>query len=183
MKFRWLIGLIVFHALMTPANANSAKQGDEAYEAGDFATAFEKFMQAADTGNRDAMFNIGNMYFNGQGVSKSVPTALEWWKKAADAGQTRALVNLGAIYVRGLGIKKNPSLGVSYLQKAAKLGNTNAMYSLGNMHIKGDGVPKSQSKGIEYIERAANLGNKKALAWIERLKENLNKAANQKNGG
>ena len=59
--------------------------------AADFRTAKE----LAERGNSDAQTNIGNMYFNGLGVSKNYPIARSWFRKAAAQNNAYAQYNLG----------------------------------------------------------------------------------------
>lgn len=46
--------------------------------------------QAAEQGNADAMFELGNAYSAGEGVDFSLPQAKYWWEKAANAGHQDA---------------------------------------------------------------------------------------------
>lgn len=48
--------------------------------------AFKLFRMAAETGNAQALFIIGECYYNGWYVDKDKKEAAEWYKRAADAG-------------------------------------------------------------------------------------------------
>jgi len=52
--------------------------------------AAEKLRAAAEQGNADAQFNLGNSYFTGQGVTRDYAKAAEWFGKAAEQGHTEA---------------------------------------------------------------------------------------------
>ena len=45
-----------------------------------------------------AQFNLGFMYYQGQGVSQSHKGAAVWHRKAADQGKANAQYNLGLVY-------------------------------------------------------------------------------------
>jgi len=52
--------------------------GLEAYEKGDYQTAFKEFKALAGQGDADAQFCLGVMYVNGQGVPKDYIQAHMW---------------------------------------------------------------------------------------------------------
>jgi hypothetical protein len=74
----------------TPSAAESLAQAQRYLDAKDFAKALPILQKAADAGNPVAMFALGLLYENGQGVNKDYGKAREWYQKAADAGDTRA---------------------------------------------------------------------------------------------
>jgi TPR repeat protein len=44
------------------------------------------------------MRNLGNLYYDGQGVAQDYGQARLWFEKAAVAGNATAMTNLGALY-------------------------------------------------------------------------------------
>ena len=54
----------------------------DAYNKGDFKTAFNEIKPLAEQGNADAQYNLGVMYANGEGVLKDLSKAKYWIKKA-----------------------------------------------------------------------------------------------------
>jgi len=52
--------------------------------------AFELFQQAAEAGDVDAQYCLGQAYENGQGVAQSDQLAEEWYAKGAAAGDSDA---------------------------------------------------------------------------------------------
>jgi uncharacterized protein len=64
----------------------------------DYIKAVEWYTKAAEQGNADAQNNLGNRYYNGEGVEKNYEKAVEWFTKAAEAGNTKALRNLRNYY-------------------------------------------------------------------------------------
>ena len=53
----------------------------------------------------EKQFNIGQAYFDGDGVIQSYPLAVEWWLKAANQGCAAAQHELGNAYSDGLGVE------------------------------------------------------------------------------
>ena len=63
------------------------------------------FRRAADSGCATAQFNVGGLYFDGNGVEKDLRAATIWYKKAAEQRNELALVQLGWINQKGLGVE------------------------------------------------------------------------------
>jgi TPR repeat protein len=59
--------------------------------------AFGFYLKAAEQGDADAQFRLGEMYRNGQGVEKDLKSASEWLRKAASQGNENARRNLAEI--------------------------------------------------------------------------------------
>ncbi|MCC8153802.1 MAG: hypothetical protein LIP01_06030 [Tannerellaceae bacterium] len=51
----------------------------------------ELMCQAAEKGNRDAQYEVGNYYLVGKGVDVNEDMAMEWFEKAADNGHKKVL--------------------------------------------------------------------------------------------
>jgi TPR repeat protein len=63
---------ILFVSLSLPALADLAT-GLQAMKNGDYATALNEFLPLAKSGNSSAQFNLGIMYYQGQGVPQDYP--------------------------------------------------------------------------------------------------------------
>ena len=55
--------------------------------------AVEIWKRLAQSGRKEAQFNLGLAYYNGRGIKKDLGQAINWWKKAADQGDETALEN------------------------------------------------------------------------------------------
>ena len=60
----------------------------------------------AEQGHLDAMYNLGVMYYKGQGVSMDYKEAIKWYRKSAVKGHARALYNLGLMSIQGHGVSQ-----------------------------------------------------------------------------
>lgn len=63
--------------------------------------AFEWFMRAAEKGDAEAQYRIGDMYFFGNGKQKNLGKAAEWSLKALENGFGDALLTLAWMYEDG----------------------------------------------------------------------------------
>jgi TPR repeat protein len=72
----------------------------------------------ADSGDKDAQFNLGIMFENGQGVVLDYDIAVYYYTLAANAGHIGAMFKMADIYRYGrLGVKKNEDLPKEYDDK------------------------------------------------------------------
>ncbi len=60
--------------------------GMDAYENGDYATAFEKWRPLAEQGDADAQYGLGVMYAEGLGVPQDFVQAHMWFNLAGAGG-------------------------------------------------------------------------------------------------
>jgi TPR repeat protein len=71
--------------------------GLDAYDRGDYATALREWTPLAEQGLASAQFNLGRMYYNGEGVPQDSKTAVKWFRRAAEQGHAGAQSRLGFI--------------------------------------------------------------------------------------
>jgi hypothetical protein len=77
---------------------NELDEGVNAYDAGEYAKAYEiLYPLAAYKRNAEAQFHLGMIYFYGEGVNKDLDQAMEWWKKAMRSGHVDAAYRLSEI--------------------------------------------------------------------------------------
>lgn len=53
--------------------------------------AYDCFLKAAEQGDKDAQYNVGVLYYYGEGIEKNIQMAHEWFLKAAEQGCSYAL--------------------------------------------------------------------------------------------
>ena len=58
-----------------------------------------KYKKAADQGDAEAQYNLGDAYRLGAGVPEDYEQAVYWYRKAADQGDAEAQFILGVMYV------------------------------------------------------------------------------------
>jgi TPR repeat protein len=73
----------------------------------DFEQAFRWTTAAAEQGHVAAQFNLGSLYFEGQGVRRNRKAALDWYRQAGDGGHPLAQYNVAEMYYLGNGVRKD----------------------------------------------------------------------------
>lgn len=62
----------------------------------------------AEQGDVTAQFNLGRIYYKGQGIKRNYPEALKWFKKAAQQAHGMSQYHLGLMYDKGhIGVPRN----------------------------------------------------------------------------
>ena len=93
------------------------------YEYGDYKTAIEEFKKGAELDDADAQYNLGSMYFKGQGTAQDYKAAIHWYTKSAEQGHASAQYNLGYMYFEGQGYTKDYTRAYMWWEIAALQGD------------------------------------------------------------
>jgi len=131
---------------------------------GDFEAAFHEFSVAAEEGLDLAQYNLGILYFIGQGVDQDYALAFKWTEAAALQGHIAAQFNLGNLYYEGQGVKRDRDKTVEWFEKAAKGGHPDAAMALAMMYVEGDHVRKNPVLAHAWASMAAANENADAAA-------------------
>ena len=94
MKKKFLLSVL----LVSNIFAGSYDNGIEFYKKGQYKKALESFKIASNNDDNRAMFAIGIMYSNGDGVRWDNMVAFDWYKKAGIAGNENAFLKLGNLF-------------------------------------------------------------------------------------
>ncbi|MFC3581055.1 SPOR domain-containing protein [Sphingomonas hylomeconis] len=148
-----LASMAALAAVTAPALAD-VKQGVDAWSRGDYRKAVEQWRPAANAGDAQAQFNLGQAYKLGRGVPVDMALAEQWYRKAALQGLPQAETNYGlALFDQG---KRGEAL--PWLEKSTARGEPRAQLVLGTMLFNGDGVPKDWRRAYALLVRASAAG-------------------------
>ena len=95
--------MVLLAVVSNVAWAGDLEDGIAAYQNKDYAIALKLFRSVAATKNASAQFNLGRMYYFGEGVSQDFRKAVEWFRMAAKQGDAKAQYLLGMLYYSGDG--------------------------------------------------------------------------------
>ena len=79
----------------------------------------------ADQGDPIAEYNLGFMYYRGQGVDQNYKETVKWYRKAAEQGFAIAQNNLGSMYYDGTGVSRDYKEAEKWFRKSADQGQPN----------------------------------------------------------
>ncbi len=96
-----IAALLLTVSVASPARADAAS-GRRAYDKGDYTRAMMEWQDAADHGDTDAEYGLGNLYEFGAGdLEQDYSRAAYWYRKAAGQGNIEAEYRLALIYAAG----------------------------------------------------------------------------------
>ncbi len=136
------------------------QEAHNAYNAGDFKTAYRLYSKLAEQGNADAQTSLAYMHQKEQGCQKDDPKTLELYIKAAEAKQPYALFNLGILYENGIGGVQHDQFKAHELHMEAATRNVPpAMYEVALMLERGLGCMQNFSEAAFWYEEGAKRGH------------------------
>lgn len=167
----------------TPEIKKDYKEAEELYAKACAASGAKRVMllqKAAEAGSLEAMYDLADCYWDGEGVDKNIPLSIKWVTKAADAGYTKAQTMLGAAYFEGgEGIDQNYALSEKYLLSASEKENTDAQAFLAYLYI----AMEDYSKAMVWARKAAQMEHPQACLALGRIyDEGLGVEANHLEG-
>lgn len=117
-----------------------------------------KLIEAADSGDVEAQFNLAMSYSFGDGVEQNFVKAHNFFLKSANQGDVRAQYYLGVMYSNGHGIPKDLEQAYFWFSKSAFHGDADAQCELGMMYLQGLGVGKNEKEAFRNFLKAAEQG-------------------------
>ena len=113
----------------------------------------------AKGGEVEALVEVGNAYFKGNGVKRDLEKAAKWYYEAIQRGNEEVKENFYSFYSK-------------QLEKYAKSGDAQAQYEVGCAYQKGDGVDRNIKTAAEWYMMAADQGHEQSF---EKLSSTYNK--------
>ncbi|KAJ2763714.1 hypothetical protein IWQ57_005469, partial [Coemansia nantahalensis] len=122
----------------------------------DYTAAEHWYGRAAELGNCEGYFMLGNMRMRGD-ASAGVPdyeSAFHMYEWAAAAGHVESQYNVGACYMEGRGVERSPSLAAEYWRMAAVQQFPMALLRLGKLLLEDKGDPRSLRQAQDLLHTA-----------------------------
>ena len=143
-----------------------------------------KLREAAEQGNVEAQYNLGQMYAhgnleleNGGWVSQDNTESIRWYVRAAEQGDAEAQYNLGRMYKYGDGAPQDLLEAILWFRQAAERGHAGAQYELGLVYANG---PEKQvfsvgsSRGLRTVTGAViHRDYEEAVYWYRLAAEQV----------
>lgn len=141
-------------------NGDAQLELGEFYKSIDHADwAFVWYEASAKAGNIDAIYWVGNFYYDGTVVEENWEETFNCYKEAALKGHADAMNNYADMYFRGEYVEKNDKKAFELFSIAAERGVAESMYTLGYMYENGVGVEKDLAKSNYWFTQSALAGD------------------------
>ncbi len=118
------------------------------------------YRKAAEFGDSEASFKIGDAYFTGKGVPRDVYEALKWFEAVAEKSGAAAFA-VSAYYREGWVGSKDEIMEVKWLRKSMNLKWTEAYQVFGNYYLGGYDsalIHKNFDAGVYILKKGASIG-------------------------
>lgn len=137
------------------AFAGPLEDAGAAYKRGDYATAMRLVRPLAEQGNTAAEYNLGTMYYNGEGTRRDYAESLKWYRMAAGHGDVESARRVGFMYANGQGVPRDEAEALKWYRLAADRGDAEAQNNLGVIYSDGKGVPPNLVEATKWFKVAA----------------------------
>jgi len=127
--------------------------------------------------DKEAQFNLGRMYRQGENVTQDLEKAIYWYQQSANQGYTQAWIHLGQIYHDEKSVQ-NLGLAFQYFQKAAEQDDTWSQNQVGLMYLEGKGILQNFEEAYKWFSKAAQAGNIDAIVNKNIAQKKLEEATN-----
>ena len=105
----------------------------------DVRRAVELWTEAAELGSKEAHYQLGHVYYHGDGIEEDKPRGIHHWQQAAMKGDVKSRHNLGGLEHKN----GNYELAVHHLMISAKMGNEDSLNGI-KFFFKGGLATKAQ---------------------------------------
>lgn len=112
-------------------------------------------LNAANTGDVEAMVEVGDFYRSRNRDSADANLAYEFYAKAASNDSADAFMRMGWVFENGYGVPADIHVAVDWYEKASALGHHSAQFNLGLIYEFQRTSKNELWKAIELYEKAA----------------------------
>jgi len=119
----------------------------------------DDYRQLAESGDVEAMYNLGVIYSRGMGVEQSFVESLKWHRLAAEKGLVIAMRSVAIRYEKGEGTQKSYIVASEWYKRAALLGDFASMNNLASMYSKGQGVEQDLAMAYAWVTLAVEVSS------------------------
>lgn len=165
--------------------ADALRQGLEADRAGDVKSSLAALEYAADGGRSLALWKLGKMYADGEGVPHDDLKAYQYFSRIVEnydeddpnrremSVVASAFVAVGVYMLNGIAktsVEADPERAMRLFQFAAtNFGSAHAQYNLARMFLDGQGVEKDIRQAARWLSLAAEKNHYQAQAVLGQL--------------
>jgi TPR repeat protein len=168
-----LVLAILFGFTSLGVLADDLDEGIAAYQQQDYQAAFTAWNRAAQQGDADAEYNLGQLYRLGQGVQTSYLTAQSHYIKAAEKNHPLAELQLGTMFYSGKLGPDHEQDAFYWLEQAAENNNAQAQWMVGIMSYNGQGTSQNTISAYSWLTLASEQQHTQAMLDQAKLKKGL----------
>ncbi len=115
-------------------------------------------------GDTNACFDLGGMYYLGNGIAQNLPLAADFTQRACNGNHSIACNNLGIMYEKGQGVTADPKKAFDLYERSCTNNAPSACYNQGSLLTTHPGLSTKPSR--DYFQKACDLRLTKACAKL-----------------
>lgn len=115
----------------------------------------EILQRLSDSGNSEAQYVLGLMYFEGELLDQNYAKAFNLHRLVAEKGSMYAQYSIGIMLENGWGCAQDPYRAFYWHMRAARQGYCTAQYRVGCHFYYGISIEKDREQAKEWFERSA----------------------------
>ncbi len=116
---------------------------------------FNQFKSYAYKNNFLAQYQLGAMYYYGEGVEQDFEESFKWIHKSAMQNHPPAQYLIGKMYYYGEGVERDVEESFKWVHKSAMQDYYLAQYFMGNMYYYGKGVEQDVEESFKWFHKSA----------------------------
>lgn len=120
----------------------------------------------AKAGDAGAQYQLGRMYYIGDGVRLDYTQAEFWFRKGAEQGDPNSQFMLGGLYHFGQSVPQDDGKAFNWIVKAAQQGHIDAEFYIATCFNAGWGVPRDDAKEVIWLRKAAEQGDARSQFYL-----------------
>lgn len=132
-------------------------QGELNNSEADYQKAKVIFEKAAELGSKDALYNLGELYYYGNGVEQDYQKSLEYYSNPSLSDYPEALFSLAVQYDLGEGVDQSYAKSLELYKKAALLGHGPSIFNVGYMYEHGEYVKQDLREALNWYKKACDV--------------------------
>lgn len=148
------LGLVLYATSQFQHAANDATPPDSAM--------VTSLQSSAEKGDASSQYNLGVLYYSGNGVPQDYAKAAQYFRKSAQQGNPHSAYSLGNLYINGQGVPQDYATAIYWYRQGAERGDSDSQLALGLNYIEGKGVEKNYSEAYFWLSLSDKAGNTNA---------------------
>lgn len=131
-------------------------QGDDSYDEYAYGQARILYEKAIDLGSTDAIYELAELYYYGNGVERDYEKSLTLYNDPKLDNHPEAVFSRAVQYDTGEGVEQNYETSFALFNKAAELGHTPSIFNIGYMYEYGEFVDKDLDEAKKWYQKACD---------------------------
>jgi TPR repeat protein/Zn-dependent peptidase ImmA (M78 family) len=136
----------------------------------DYDSAADLLEPLVNSNNSEALYLLGNLYYNGTGVETDLNKAADLYAKAAQDNNVDAQLKLGLLYLNGVGVTKSLTNSRFWLEQAAANKHPSAPAALDNLKTEEKAANKAAAEEKKKAEEAKTVEEEKKPEEVPEVK-------------